>query len=62
VQLDRRRIAHQQRPADFLHGGVESGLEAHLRPDAGRVSGGDGDARQCVGGQGKAPYRALVGY
>ncbi len=43
MALDDTRIAHQDRLARRTHGGVERGLEADLRPDPGRIAGGDGD-------------------
>ena len=45
VTRDHARIAHQNRIAGCAHGGIERGLEADLRPDAGGVAGGDGDFR-----------------
>ncbi len=50
MHFDRRRIAHQQGPAEAAHARIERGLERDLRPDPGRVSGCNGDARQGHGG------------
>ncbi len=49
MHLDRRRIAHQQRPARRPHARIERGLERDFRADPGRVSRCNGDARQRHG-------------
>jgi len=42
-------VADQQRPAKTTHTGIECGLERDLRPDPGRISCCNGDARQGHG-------------
>ncbi len=43
MALNDTHVAHQNRVARRPHGGVERGLEADFRPDAGGIAGGDGD-------------------
>ena len=43
VAFDDAGIADQDRIAGRAHGGIERGLQADLRPDAGGIAGGDGD-------------------
>ena len=50
MHFDRSRIAHQQGPAEAAHARIERGLERDLRPDPGRISRCNGDARQGHGG------------
>jgi hypothetical protein len=50
MPADRCRIADHDRPAHRAHLRIERGLEAHLRPDAGGISGRDRDARQSLVG------------
>jgi hypothetical protein len=50
MQFNRSRIAHQQGPAEAAHARIERGLERNLRPDPGRISCCNGDARQGHGG------------
>jgi hypothetical protein len=49
MQFHRRRVAHQQGPAQGAHPRVECGLERDFRADPGGVSGGNGDPRQAHG-------------